>query len=31
MKTLNQAKELVDTKIQIASGTDVCGPSGCQL
>ena len=30
-KTLNQAKELVNQKIQIVDGTDICGPSGCQL
>lgn len=30
-KTLIQAKQLVDQKLNIAGGTDVCGPSGCQL
>ena len=30
-KTLTQAKELVDQKLNIAGGTDVCGPDGCQL
>ena len=30
-KTLLQAKQLVDQKLNIAGGTDVCGPGGCQL
>ena len=30
-KTLTQAKELVDQKLNIAGGTDVCGPNDCQL
>lgn len=31
IKTLKQAKEVADSKLQMSGGSDVCGPDGCLL